>query len=209
MVRQERAVRTREALIRSAAEVFDSKGFADASLSAISSGARVSNGALHFHFASKGHLAEAVEEAALQRLTDVTAAGGDGATPELQLLVGVSHRLARMFRQDAVLRAGFDLGGRPGRDAWRESEQRLHRYWQEWVSHTVERAHAAGELHESVRQQHVVTTVVAATVGFQALGAQAAVWLTPGTLTQFWELLLPRLASPGLRDELVASGGGP
>lgn len=206
MVRQERAVRTREALIRSAAEVFDRRGFADASLSAISAGAGVSNGALHFHFASKGHLAEAVEEAALQRLTDLTVAGRERATSELQLLVGVSHRLARTYRKDAVLRAGFDLGNRPVREAWRESEPTLHRHWQEWVAETVRRARAAGELHESVREQYVVTTVVAVTVGVLVLGAQSAAWLTPGTLTQFWELLLPRLASSRLRHALVASG---
>ena len=53
MVKQERALRTREALIESAAEVFDREGFSVASLTAISSRAGVSNGALHFHFASK------------------------------------------------------------------------------------------------------------------------------------------------------------
>jgi AcrR family transcriptional regulator len=198
VVRQERAVRTREALIRSAAEVFDRKGFADASLSAISAGAGVSNGALHFHFASKGHLAEAVEEAAAQRLADLVVAGSERTTSELQLLVGVSHRLARAYRKDVVLRTGFELGNRPVRETWRETEPTLHRHWQDWVTETVRRAHAAGELHESVREQHVVTTVVAVTVGFQVLGAQSAAWLTPGALTQFWELLLPRLASAGL-----------
>lgn len=209
MVRQARAVRTREALISSAAEVFDSKGFAEASLSAISSLAGVSNGALHFHFASKGHLAEAVEEAALERLAALTAAGRDRATSELQRLVGVSHGLARTFRKDAVLRAGFDLGGRPVREAWRGAEHRLHRYWEDWVGDTVQRAEAAGELNETVRNQHVVTTVVAATVGFQVLGTQAAVWLAPGALTQFWELLLPRMASAQVLGELVASGDAP
>lgn len=68
MAKQERAVRTRESLIRSAAETFYREGFAVASLSVISAQAGVSSGALHFHFASKAALADAVETAALDRL---------------------------------------------------------------------------------------------------------------------------------------------
>ncbi|WP_159062215.1 TetR family transcriptional regulator, partial [Streptomyces caniscabiei] len=67
MAKQERAVRTRENLIRSAAEVFDREGYAVASITTISARAGVSNGALHFHFASKAALAEAVAEAAALR----------------------------------------------------------------------------------------------------------------------------------------------
>lgn len=72
MAKQERAVRTREALLRSAAEIFDTDGFVSASLSAICSKAGVSSGALHFHFASKGALAEAIERAAEARLRLIT-----------------------------------------------------------------------------------------------------------------------------------------
>lgn len=75
MVKQERAARTRETLIRSAAQIFDREGFSVASLTGISSLAGVSNGALHFHFASKAALADAVEAAALIRLLAVTDVG--------------------------------------------------------------------------------------------------------------------------------------
>ena len=63
MAEQERAVRTRERLIGSAAETFCREGFAVASLSVISAQAGVSSGALHFHFAGKAALADAVESA--------------------------------------------------------------------------------------------------------------------------------------------------
>lgn len=82
MVRQERAVRTREALIRSAAEVFHHEGFTAASLTLISSRAGVSNGALHFHFASKAVLADAVEHAAAGVLQTITGPG-PGPAPAL------------------------------------------------------------------------------------------------------------------------------
>ncbi|WP_329318200.1 MULTISPECIES: helix-turn-helix domain-containing protein [unclassified Streptomyces] len=83
MVKQVRAARTRQALVRAAAEVFADDGYALASLPAISRRAGVSTGALHFHFPSKDLLAREVEAAAtvsLQRLAarqDVPAARQD------------------------------------------------------------------------------------------------------------------------------------
>ncbi|MFF5310100.1 TetR family transcriptional regulator [Streptomyces massasporeus] len=64
MTEQDRAVRTRLALIRSAAEQFEARGYFRAGLAEISAGAGVGSGALHFHFANKDAVAEAVEQAA-------------------------------------------------------------------------------------------------------------------------------------------------
>ncbi|CAM5724103.1 TetR family transcriptional regulator OS=Streptomyces microflavus OX=1919 GN=HUT09_00685 PE=4 SV=1 [Streptomyces microflavus] len=54
MTKQVRAARTRQALIRSAAIVFEQHGYGQARLALISSGAGVSTGALHFHFEEQG-----------------------------------------------------------------------------------------------------------------------------------------------------------
>ncbi|XKK61450.1 TetR family transcriptional regulator [Streptomyces sp. ARC32] len=129
MVKQERALRTREALINSAATVFDRDGFSVASLTAISSLAGVSNGALHFHFASKAALADAVEEAAAERLAHIVTVHEEEAANALQLLVNTSHELARMLTADVVLRAGFELS----RDQVREGGPGLYQQWHRWV----------------------------------------------------------------------------
>ncbi|MFD3722337.1 TetR family transcriptional regulator [Streptomyces sp. NPDC058674] len=73
MVKQERAARTRESLVRAAAEVFAEQGFTTASIAAISRRAGVSAGGLHFHFESKTALADAVEDRAVQALRRITA----------------------------------------------------------------------------------------------------------------------------------------
>ncbi|MFF2132901.1 TetR family transcriptional regulator [Streptomyces olivochromogenes] len=81
VVRQVRAVRTRRALVRAAAEVFAEDGYALASLPVISRRAGVSTGALHFHFPSKDLLArevEAVATVSVQRLVVREGAGGGG-----------------------------------------------------------------------------------------------------------------------------------
>ncbi|MEU3891343.1 ScbR family autoregulator-binding transcription factor [Streptomyces sp. NPDC029041] len=203
MVKQERALRTREALIESAAEVFDREGFTVASLTAISSRAGVSNGALHFHFASKAALAGAVEENAGNRLDRVTqrCAGRPNA---LQTLVDATHELARALREDVVLRAGFGLSG----ESLHADGRNLRRAWSRWVEGTVRRADDEGVL-AAVPPRDVTLAVVAATVGFEVLGVRDAEWLSRRTLTRFWQLLLPLLAAPATLGTLTAEGAHP
>ncbi|WP_329391851.1 TetR/AcrR family transcriptional regulator (plasmid) [Streptomyces sp. NBC_01351] len=205
MVKQERAARTRDTLIRSAAEIFDRDGFPVASLAAISSLAGVSNGALHFHFANKAALADAVEAAALSRLLAVTDAVLPIGAPRVQLLVDVTHGLAGALRGDVVLRAGFELSG----EASRASQADLRERWRRWVEETLKRADAEGELRPEVAAGDAGGAVVAATVGFEVLGARDAEWLSASTVTRFWRLLLPTLVPAELLADLEAGGTRP
>ncbi|MFF7394323.1 ScbR family autoregulator-binding transcription factor [Streptomyces scabiei] len=200
MVKQERAARTRQKLIRSAAEVFDREGYAVASLTTISARAGVSNGALHFHFASKTALAEAVADAAALRLRDIV--DQPPAAGSLQNLVDTTHRLARQLRADVVLRAGFELG----RDAGREPPADVCGHWQHWVEHLLERADSAGELRTDVSTLAVATAVVATTAGLEVLARREEHWLSRQTVARFWDLLLPTLATRDLLPALKPSG---
>ncbi|MFI9649031.1 ScbR family autoregulator-binding transcription factor [Streptomyces sp. NPDC052040] len=207
MAKQERAVRTRNALIQSAAELFTQDGFEAVSLSTISSRAGVSNGALHFHFPSKAALAAAVRDAAARRFGRITSA--ERPPPQLggslQSLVDTSHALLQGLRHDVVLRAGFDLGdrAREERDVRRCGD--LQQRWHAWVEGAAVRAAHEGLLSD-VSPRDLAATVVGATVGFAALGECDMRWLSHTTLTRFWSLLLPRIASaPALRG--VAPAG--
>ncbi|MFB6614040.1 ScbR family autoregulator-binding transcription factor [Streptomyces sp. NPDC085524] len=202
MVKQERAARTRDTLIRSAAEVFDREGFPASSLTAISTQAGVSNGALHFHFPSKAALADAVEEAALTRLLAVTGAEPRRGAGRVQLLIDVTHGLAGALRRDVVLRAGFELSG----EVSRVPQADLRGRWRRWVEETLKQAAAEGELRPEVAAGDAGGAVVAATVGFEVLGARDAQWLAAATVTRFWLLLLPTLVPPELLAELRAGG---
>lgn len=199
MVKQERAVRTREALIRAAAETFDRDGFTVASLAKISSRAGVSSGALHFHFASKAALADAVEEAAAAVLRTITHQRVRPGPSRLQHLIDVTHRLARALRDDVVLRAGFELSG----EANRRPHTDLRACWQTWVEEEVQKSEDRGELCEDVPPGRVTSTVVAATAGFEVLGARDAAWLSPVTIAEFWRLVLPTLASEAVLADLT------
>jgi AcrR family transcriptional regulator len=192
MVKQVRAARTRQALIRAAAEVFADDGYALASLPAISKRAGVSTGALHFHFPSKDALArevEAVATGSVQRLAqrERPAAGGS-----LQLLVDVTHDLLAALAADVVLRAGFELGGDPSR----KDGSGPGLWWSEWVHALLREAHAAGELAQDVSPEGAASAVVAATVGFGMLSSWRRFRLSADVVEQFWALVLPGLAAP-------------
>ncbi|MFD9284289.1 ScbR family autoregulator-binding transcription factor [Streptomyces mirabilis] len=194
MVRQVRAVRTRRALVRAAAEVFAEDGYALASLPVISRRAGVSTGALHFHFPSKDLLACEVEAAAtvsVQRLVVREGAGGGG----LQLLVDVSRDLVAALAVDPVLRAGFELGGDPSR----KSAQGPGRWWSEWVHALLREAQGAGELARGVSPEAAAVAVVASVAGFGRLASRHRVRSSPHLVEQFWALLLPGLAAPSGR----------
>lgn len=58
MARQERAIRTRRALLVAAAEVFDEVGYEAATISDVLKKSGMTKGALYFHFTSKEELAQ-------------------------------------------------------------------------------------------------------------------------------------------------------
>jgi AcrR family transcriptional regulator len=203
MVRQQRAVRTRNALIESAAELFDRDGFEVSSLSTISARAGVSNGALHFHFSNKAALADAVWEAAAERLRGITEQ--PPATHPLQSLIDATHELCRSLDDDVVLRAGFELCHNKSRTLG-DGEETLRLNWQRWVEDILVRADTQGALARDVTARDAAAMVTAATVGLQVLRAQNSHWVSHHTVTRFWSLLLPRLIEPSSHPELVVAG---
>jgi AcrR family transcriptional regulator len=205
MVKQERAARTRQALIQAAAEVFAEEGFVTASLSTISKRAGVSNGALHFHFANKGMLADAVEAEAAKAVRLITEAARAWQGDSLQTVVDATHELMRSLAHDTVVRGGFELAG----DSTRRGEPSLRTQWQHWVEDSLRRAERNGALAEGVSWADSARVIVAATAGFEVLGGDDNSWLSRQNVTRFWEVLLPRLAGGQDLDRLVSSGSRP
>jgi len=202
MAMQERAIRTRNALIKAAAELFDQESAASVPLAAISAKAGVSNGALHFHFPNKAALLDAVVVAAEARLRRITRPRE--ARP-VQALIDASHDLVQGLGRDVVLRVGFRLSAR-GESS--ESAPDLWREWQRWVEATLARAEAEGALVSEAASKEVSAVVVAVAAGLQARGESDSRWLERGVLTRFWALVLPRLVGASARHRFSAAGGG-
>ncbi|WP_063762615.1 ScbR family autoregulator-binding transcription factor [Streptomyces sp. NRRL S-146] len=202
MTKQDRAVRTRLALIRSAAQQFEARGYVRASLAEISAGAGVSSGALHFHFANKAAVAESVEHAAEQALREAAARHRDGDGSALQRLVDVTHHVARLLCADVVVRAGLRLNAEQVAGRVRD----LRREWRECVQGLLAEAERGGELAAGVTPQRTSAVVLAATIGIEVLAREDGGRLARPSLTDLWQLLLPCLAAPCLAGRLEPAG---
>ncbi|MER7959853.1 ScbR family autoregulator-binding transcription factor [Streptomyces sp. NPDC096030] len=190
MAKQPRALRTRQDLIRSAAEVFERAGFADASIAVISSAAGVSNGALHFHFRNKRALGEAVELAAAQTLLHFTGRVPLRHPAPLQLLVDTSQALAENLLSDPVLRAGFSLAS----DATWQGQVNLWEEWQDWVQLMLIVARERGMITSHVVIEDAVLAITSIVAGFEVLSRIDTEWTSRRAVTAFWKLMLPQLA---------------
>ncbi|MBB4985475.1 TetR/AcrR family transcriptional regulator [Streptomyces nymphaeiformis] len=211
MAIQQRAERTRQSILSSAAQVFDRVGYERASLARIAGEARLTTGALVFHFATKAELATAVRcrARAVTRVTVESAClstEGVGGTA-IDKLVITTHALIRLFETDPVARAGERLsrelqptGPGPGHECpWRREVCRLARY----------------AVAENALRPGVDATAVAALIGYVITGVELEMrrpsapsdgpWPTESgalhdpaeeRLGRIWELILPGLVHP-------------
>jgi AcrR family transcriptional regulator len=106
---QERAQITRQALLETAADLFDRFGYTGTSISRICELADCTAGAVYFHFQGKPALAQAVVEGHFARwpalIGQYTSAGG----PVLDRLVALSYAVGRAFRDEPLIRGGARL----------------------------------------------------------------------------------------------------
>ncbi|MFJ8313287.1 MULTISPECIES: ScbR family autoregulator-binding transcription factor [unclassified Streptomyces] len=203
MLKQERAVRTLRSLIDSAADVFRRHGYVQARLADISAGAGVSAGALHFHFESKAALASTVQSTAAVSLRAAAhAATLRPDTDALQRLINASHALADTLRRDVVARAGVQLNGDPAC----ENEWDMCQEWRQYVQRLLAQAADEHLLTEGATLHDAAASIVAATTGMELLARNDAEWLSPETLTRFWEVVLPSLATPAALTTLDLAG---
>ncbi|MGW2252279.1 ScbR family autoregulator-binding transcription factor [Kitasatospora sp. NPDC001660] len=202
MVKQERAGRTRQAVLLAAASTFADVGFESASLVDISRRAGVSKGALYFHFVSKQALADGVRAAAGREIGSAALRTLRAGGSAVQGLIDFSHELARLLREDVVVRAGVQLGraghgprrtgpaGPPGSDAtWRSFTAVVHRL--------LGRAAEAGELRSGTDRRAAAELLTTVAAGLVLLAAEDAGRLRPEAVRGVWTAALPALVDAG------------
>ncbi len=172
MAKQERAGRTRQAVLLAAAHTFADAGFEAASLVDISTRAGVSKGALYFHFMSKQALADGVRVAAWRVIASALLRSRREEGPAVQSLLDLAQQLAGLLRDDIVVRAGVQLGhpGPGGTGAPYSGGELMGVSWRAWtvmMRGHLDRASAAGELRAGLGSQEsaeLLTTVAAGLV---------------------------------------------
>ncbi|MFC9925968.1 ScbR family autoregulator-binding transcription factor [Streptomyces sp. NPDC127190] len=109
MARQLRAEQTRSTIITAAADLFDRHGYESTSLSDIVAHAKVTKGALYFHFAAKEDLAHAILELQFKSAQAVVADVESRGYSSLEALMRCTFGVARLAVEDPVPRAGLRL----------------------------------------------------------------------------------------------------
>ncbi|MEU7550984.1 ScbR family autoregulator-binding transcription factor [Streptomyces sp. NPDC044571] len=160
---QDRAVRTRRAILEAAAAVFEERGFDAAKLTDIARLARVTKGALYFHYDSKDDLAQAVIDAQV------------GVEPvflpqefKAQEFVDIGMIFSHRLQHDVLMRGSARLTLENGRN---RGLDRAAPY-QGWIDlHTplLVEAKARGELLPHVDPREPARTVVGAFAGLNVM----------------------------------------
>lgn len=186
--KQERAVQTREQLLRAAAEVFDEYGYAGAGINKILRRAGVTAGALYFHFKNKQDLALEVMHA--QRNTIEPHVPSTG----LQRLVDITLIWSHSLQADPLLRAGVRLTAEQASFGMRDASP--YAVWARSFEECLEVARRAGELREHVQLADLAEFVVGACTGMQeyaqVVSGRADL---PRRTVNMWSALLPGVAT--------------
>ncbi|UKY53260.1 TetR/AcrR family transcriptional regulator [Streptomyces inhibens] len=192
MPTQHRAIQSRQALIRSAAETFLEKGVPAAGMVEISRRARLSKGALYFHFTSKDDLTLAVRDAALATLQEIENGFTCSTQPLATAVRDFAVELFGRVESDVVLRAGLRL--RP------ETAPGLGIYAleQRWYALFLDKAVTCGTGEpggrapsqapdaEPRRTAQLLTSLV---VGLLHLGGEDGTWWDKEAVVDLWRLL--------------------
>ncbi|WAZ24851.1 TetR/AcrR family transcriptional regulator [Streptomyces cinnabarinus] len=196
MAKQERAIRTRRAILEAAGAVFDEHGYASTTISMVLERAEVTKGALYFHFPSKESLAQAV-------LDEQVPFGAVPPQPcKLQEIVDMSFVYGRRLLSNPLLqgsvRLTVDQATPPGVD-----HSGPFRQWADHVIDLLEEADKQGELLPTVVARDTVELLVGSFAGIQLMSRALTGREDLGhRISVLWAHVLPSIAVPGLLGRL-------
>lgn len=191
-VRQERALRTREAILDAAAEVFDAHGYAGAGLAAIIERAGIAKGALYFHFDSKEQLARILIDEQFQ-----LAPSEDSYCEGMQGLIDLTYQVATSIAEQHRVRAAIRLVIEHTSFTSPLADPYLQ--WMRIVSRFLAAASGRGQLRHGVDPDRAAWLIVSCFTGVQLVsevltgrcdlaGRIGDLWanLGPGLVTAAW-----------------------
>ncbi len=196
MAQQERAVRTKEAVLTAAAEAFAEAGFLGTSMADIFARAGVTKGALYFHFASKEDLATEIVNSEEETAAKLVQGVLSSTAPPLQKVIDITFRWAREIQINPIVRAGVRLIIEQG--TYNNPMPVPYAQWEGTVLDLLGSAQERGELARAVDTKAMAEFIVSSFTG-----AQIASQVLAGhkDLTQrierMWQLLLMGMLPPG------------
>lgn len=163
MVQQERAFKTRQAIRQAAAEVFAERGFDGASIAEILARAKVTKGALYFHFRDKQALADAI----LAEHVDEIRVEPDSL--KIRELVTAGFTLVKRLETDVVQRAAARLTLEQGADQLDRTLPMLRwtEYVEELLTAALEREELLATMESTTARRDVAEMIVGSFAGLE------------------------------------------
>lgn len=156
---------TRQQILVAAAQQFADKPYSQVNLDDVLEGARVTKGAMYFHFGSKLDLATAV----VHHRADIAGAAFDAAffqsLPGLEAMIEVCYRIGLQDVGEPVARAGFNLLEALGRFSGLQAE--LTGRWVSSFGDLMRRAVDDGDVRADVDPEQGARLVVSLYLGLR------------------------------------------
>jgi AcrR family transcriptional regulator len=206
MVLQDRAKATREAIIAGAASVFEEHGYGGASLTQVSEAARVTKGALYFHFQSKEELAKAVIEEQHRIVLAESEAILADRRPALTTMILLCRMFGLHLVHEPVVRAGIRLTleatafGQPVRGPYED--------WIRAMEQLVDQGRKEGQIRSSASPAALARFVVASFTGVQMVsGILTGRADVMQRIEEMWSILLPGIMHEDFHQDPNALSG--
>lgn len=159
---QDRAVRTREAIIAVAARHFDTDGYGHTSINTITHTGKFAKGAMYYHFSSKEaiaqHLISDWSRTFADTISGALTAGSSSTAGEKLTAIFIS--LAQRIGEDTNLRAGMKLTLEPT-----INNGAAFAHWVDAISGIIETAITDGELTDTPTTHRLAWNLCAGTLG--------------------------------------------
>lgn len=191
MAQQERGIKSRNLILRAAAEVFDERGYDSASTTEILERSGLTRGALYHHFPSK----EAIAIALLSLHGETVAA----TTQPVKFQAVIDHTFLFAFglQRDPVLRACVRLAVE--QTSFRSHASTPYEQSGAAVQALLSQALEQGELLPGVDLAEAADMITGTFTGIQVMSrVQTGREDLPERVSTMWRFLLPGLVHPGL-----------
>ncbi|MFG2208542.1 ScbR family autoregulator-binding transcription factor [Streptomyces sp. NPDC048638] len=195
--KQDRAIRTRQAILAAAAEKFAEHGFGGATIADILQRAGCTKGAFYFHFATKEQVAETLlDDLDLDELTAPQ-------KNKIQEWVDVGMKSAHCLQHSQGFRAAMRL-------ATGSTKDQFGSVWDEWarlVNRPLFEAKERNELRDDVQPAEHSESVMLILAGAAILGADGEGDELERVISNYYAHLLPSIAGPGKWPDLHPGRG--
>ncbi|MCX5377453.1 ScbR family autoregulator-binding transcription factor [Streptomyces sp. NBC_00091] len=198
-VKQDRAVRTRRAILEAAAVVFEEHGYDTAKLSDIVNIAKVTKGALYFHFDSKEGLAQAVIDAQNESQPQMLP-----QQYKVQEFVDIGMVFSHRLRHEALMRASTRLTLEYGN---RQLDRAApYQAWIELLIDVLAEAQRRGELLPNVDPVVPARLIVGAYAGLNSMSHTLGLDLD-AQVSELYTHVMPNVVVPALAIRLDTAPG--